>query len=579
MGLLPKLQETATSRQTINTFLGYNHNREIRDGEWWDMENLTGERYPLLSTREARREVAALTSPQGIITKDAMAWVDGTKLVYNNYEIDMELSTAEAMCPKQLISMGAYLLIWPDKKWLNTQKLSEYGSMEHKVESSGEVTVTLCKKDGTEYGGYTVGGEAPVGPENGELWMDTSSDTPALKEFSSDSGMWTTIPTTYLKITSAGIGVGFEQYDGVTVSGFTDEREGLNGSYVIYASDTNSLVVVGVLENTSITETGTVTVARSVPDMDFVTECDNRIWGCKYGVVDGKPVNEIYASKLGDFKNWNCYMGLSSDSYAASRGSDGIFTGAITYQGHPLFFKENCIEKVYPSSSGAHQIVTTECRGVQKGCWRSLKIVGETVYYKSRSDICAYTGSLPRSVSAALGEEAYADARAGALGDKYYISMQASDGTWHLFVYDTARGLWHREDGTKAMCFTVCDGVLHWIDENSKKLIASGTGEAEDIAWYAESGEIGFAYPGNKYLSRFLFRAELEKDASVEMFVSYDGGPWTPKGSERRQGLRSFVLPVAPRRCDNMKIKLAGKGGMTLYSVSKIFEKGSDVMW
>lgn len=579
MGLLPKLQETATSRQTINTFLGYNHNREIRDGEWWDMENLTGEQYPLLSTRKARREVAALTRPQGIITKDAMAWVDGTKLVYNDYEIDMELSTSKAMCPKQLVSMGAYLLIWPDKKWLNTQKLSEYGSMEHKVKSAGEVTVTLCKKDGTEYGGYTVGGEAPGEPENGELWMDTSSDTPALKEFSSESGMWTTIPTTYLKIACAGIGVGFAQYDGVTVSGFTDEREGLNGSYVIYAADTNYIVVTGVLENTSITETGTVTVARSVPDMDFVTECDNRIWGCKYGVVDGKPVNEIYASKLGDFKNWNCYMGLSSDSYAASRGSDGIFTGAITYQGHPLFFKEDCIEKVYPSSSGAHQIVTTECRGVQKGCWRSLQIVGETVYYKSRSDICAYTGSVPRSVSAALGEESYADARAGALGDKYYISMKDVDGKWHLFVYDTMRGLWHREDGTKAMFFAVCDGVLHWIDEDSGKLIASGTGDVEDIAWFAESGEIGFAYPGNKYLSRFLFRAELAEGASVEMFISYDGGPWTPKGRENRQGLRSFVLPVAPRRCDHMKIKLAGQGGMTMYSVSKIFEKGSDVMW
>ena len=76
MGLLPKLQETSTSRQTVNTFFGYNHNREIRDGEWWDMENLTGERYPLLSTRKARREVAALNSPQGIITKDAIARVE-----------------------------------------------------------------------------------------------------------------------------------------------------------------------------------------------------------------------------------------------------------------------------------------------------------------------------------------------------------------------------------------------------------------------------------------------------------------------------------------------------------------------
>ena len=579
MALLPKLQETATSRQVTDVFLGYNHNREIRDGEWWHMENMTGDLYPLLSVRKMRREVEQLHNPQGIITKDAMAWVDGTKLHYNDYEIDMELSTAEAMCPKQLISMGAYLLIWPDKKWLNTQMLSEHGSMEHEVTTSGDVTVTLCRKDGTEYGGYTVGGEAPEEPGNGALWMDTSGETPYLKEFSADSGMWNTIATTYLKISGGGIGTGFEKYDGVTVSGFTAEREKLNGSYVIYAADTNYIVVVGILENASMTETNSVTVSRSVPDMDYVTECDNRIWGCKYGVVDGKPVNEIYASKLGDFKNWNCYMGLSTDSYAVSRGSDGIFTGAITYQGHPLFFKEDCIEKVYPSSTGAHQVVTSECRGVQKGCWRSLQIVNETVYYKSRTDVCAYTGSLPRSVSAALGETVYEDARAGALGDKYCVSMKDREGTWHLFIYDTVRGMWHREDATKAMFFTTCDGVLYWIDEDRKALVEAGTGEEEKIAWAAESGEIGFAYPENKYLSRFVFRAELAKGAKMQLWISYDGGPWMMKGESNKEGLRSFVLPVAPRRCDHLRYRVQGCGGFTLYSVAKIIERGSDVMW
>ena len=66
-------------------------------------------------------------------------------------------------------------------------------------------------------------------------------------------------------------------------------------------------------------------------------ECGNRLWGCKYGLVDGETVNEIYASKLGDFKNWNCFAGLSTDSYAAARGSDGPFTGAADYLGQPRF--------------------------------------------------------------------------------------------------------------------------------------------------------------------------------------------------------------------------------------------------
>ena len=56
-------------------------------------------------------------------------------------------------------------------------------------------------------------------------------------------------------------------------------------------------------------------------------------------MTDGKAVNEIYASKLGDFKNWNCYAGRSTDSYVATRGSDGPFTGAADYLGSPLFFR------------------------------------------------------------------------------------------------------------------------------------------------------------------------------------------------------------------------------------------------
>ena len=142
----------------------------------------------------------------------------------------------------------------------------------------------------------------------------------------------------------------------------------LNGTAVVWARDDDYIVVTGLLD-TTVNQTvaeGAVTVKRSVPDMDFVIESGNRLWGCKYGYVDGKTVNEIYASKLGDFKNWNCFMGISTDSYAASCGTDGQWTGAITHLGYPLFFKENCLHKVYGTFPSNFQIQTTTCRGVQK---------------------------------------------------------------------------------------------------------------------------------------------------------------------------------------------------------------------
>lgn len=109
----------------------------------------------------------------------------------------------------------------------------------------------------------------------------------------------------------------------------------------------------------------------------------------------------------GDFKNWNCYAGRSTDSYAATRGSDGPFTGAADYLGSPLFFKEDCVERVYPSAAGAHQIVTVRCPGVRKGSGRSLQTVEGVLYYHGCGGVYAFDGSMPQRVSQALGEDEY----------------------------------------------------------------------------------------------------------------------------------------------------------------------------
>lgn len=573
-----KLTVLDAGRQVQDVFAGINRNLRIGDNELHDTTNLTGEEYPVLSTRKKRGYGAKVEKPGGLITKDAIAVVDGSRVIYNGYEIDLGLADGE----KQLISMGAYLLIWPDKKWLNTQMLSEYGDMEHEVVTSSAVTATLCKQDGSPYEDIVISPTAPEKPADGDLWMDISGEKPGLNQYADDTGMWIGIATVYVKLEATGIGKGFKQWDGVSVSGLTGNLESLNGSHVLQAVEDDAITIIGIMTGTGYTEENAVTVARKVPDMDYVTECGNRIWGCKYGVVNGKPINEIYACKLGDFKNWNVFQGLSTDSYVASRGSDGVFTGAITLQGHPLFFKEDCIEKVYPSSTGAHQIVTTECRGVQRGCWRSLVIVEETVYYKSRVDVCAYGGSLPVSVSDALGETRYTDARAGAEGSLYYISMVDEKGVWHLMVYDTAKGMWHREDNTRAMMFTTCDGRLWWIDEDRKQLVcrvSDGLDAEQDFAWQAESGIIGFQQVGNKYVSRFTVRAELDKGANIYMEMQVDDGLWQRMITYARPGLKSFNIPVLPRRCDHLKLRFGGKGGCRIYSVSKYLREGSERNW
>lgn len=578
MPFFPKLRGNSPTKEFLDTFGGYDHNLKIGDGMWYDEENMTAEHFPLLATRHKRGVVQSFTKPLGIITKDTLAYVDGHDLYYNGDKIEGLVLSDDG--PKQMISMGAYLLIWPDKVWLNTVNMTEWGYMEQRNTTAAAVKVTLTQRDGTGYA--TIVTVAPDSPADGALWMDVSDDTPVLKKWSAQSGMWVSIPTTYLKIECANIGAGLSKGDGVSISGFTADLASLNGSFVVEAAEDGYIVVIGIVKGNEFTETGEVKVERTVPEMDYVCESGNRVWGCKYGFVNGKTVNEIYASKLGDFKNWNVFQGLSTDSYVASRGSDGQFTGAIAHLGYPLFFKENCLEKVYPSATGAHQIVTTECRGVQKGCWRSLQIVNETLYYKSREGVCAYTGALPVGVSSAFGDVKYRDARGGALGNRYFISMTSDDG-WSLFTYDTAKKLWHREDDTCAMFFTEKDGELYFIDEgdNTLRCVMGTDGEKEeDFEWSVESGVIGFEDSEHKYLSHFVFRAALAPGACLHLDILYDEDKsWTKRGTYNNCGLRSFVLPVMPRRCDHLRFRLRGKGEMKLYSIAKIKEKGSDAAW
>ena len=588
----PTLTEQATTRQMIDVFGGYNHNLRIGDGEFYDMKNLTSTHYPVLSPREARGLYASPNSAQGLIAKDTICYVDGEDFVMDGYRINMGLSTAVEDCPKTLVSMGAYVIILPDKKWINTKDTTKSGEIEASVTTAAPVRFTLCRVDGADYSAEYTQNTEPAEPANMALWVDTSTTPHTLKQYSESTGMWVSIGTTYIKIASAGIGAPFEKYDGVTISGLkgtvlhdnttgeaiddTSELAAIDGSFVIWDKSDGYIVVVGMLDVTR-TITDPVTVERKMPEMDFITESGNRLWGCRYGVAaNGEVVNEIYASKLGDFKNWNCFMGVSTDSYAASVGTDGQFTGAITHLGYPIFFKENCLHKVYGNFPANFQIQTTACRGVQRGSDKSLAIVNEVLYYKSTQAVCAYDGSLPTEISSALGEEQYSNAVAGGHGNRYYISMQDIEGEYHLFCFDAAKGMWHREDNTQVDAFCSARDVMYYInhEDGSIKTIAGGD---DSVEWMAETGIIGVTIPDQKYVSRILLRMALAMGSTVRVYAQYDSlGVWEAVCALTGTSMRSFTIPIRPKRCDHMRLRIEGEGEAKLFSITKTIEQGSD---
>ncbi len=512
---LPLINQVVSRRKLIGQFGGLDELDLINENEFSCMKNLSSCHYPAAGTRPARGKIQkTLQAPHGLYYKNGLVYVDGTKLVYKEKEI-ATVTDGE----KQIVGMGAYIVVWPDKVVYNTQT-----DVLIQVEQS-----------------WQQAGAATIGP--------------------------VIAGSTFIKITCAGIGTKFEKYDAIEISGCTVNTE-LNKTTVIQDRADDYIVIIGTVEK-SVTQASGLSVRRTAPDMDFLTESENRIWGCS------NKNHEIYACKLGDPTNWNAFEGISTDSYAATVGSDGDFTGAITHLGYVLFFKEDTIHKVYGSKPSNIQITTMPLRGVAKGCEKSLCIVNETLYYAARNNVCAYEGSMPYSISDMLKQK-YQEAAAGQYGNKYYVSLRtASD--WQLYVYDPALQMWHAEDDTQLQYAVYGEGKLYYVDQINQLRTIADPGEDERIEWYLESGDLMESDLNKKKIRKLQLMVELGENSFMEVLVKTEREKiWSRIQTIRPTEKRVYTIPLAPNRCSHYRYRLQGAGEFKLLGIGKVLQDGSN---
>ena len=595
----PKLQNLDKYREMTTVFGGYNHQISCSEGQFFDMKNMTSSFFPVLSPRQSRGIVKNLSNPSAILDKEDLWWIDNKTLYKNGEEKILNNVKLSTSSPKTLAKMGSYIIVMPDKIWIKTNSNGaelECGYMENRVAISAGTTIkmSICDANGNAIDWHDAEYYAQHTPTDGSYMMSINANgKPSLKVYSASTSIWMTVASTYTQISAPGIEIGFEKDDGIRiVSNYNgDSLDNIfinndgDGKYstntYIVDKKEDAITIPGIFKGskTSFTEMQ-LTVERIVPEMSYITECNNRLWGCS---TDG---HEIYCCKLGDVKNWNCFMGVATDSWAATIGSDGKFTGAITYLGYPMFFKEDSFIKIAVSATGGHQTKETRCRGVQKGSDRSLSILNEILYYKSPTCVCGYNGNLPYSISDDLGTENYYDAVAGSIGDKYYISMRDGNNEYSMFAFDVKNGIWIKEDNTNALAFCRHKNELYYIDSKDYKMKSiSGTlpfdvseKEAEGkFDWFVESGPIGYSSPDNKYLGRINLRITLEFGTNVDFYLQYDSqGEWEHKFNMSGKGTKTFSVPIIPKRCDHFRYKIKGIGGCKIHSVTKEIEEGSD---
>lgn len=601
------------TRNMLRVFGGLNETYSCTEAEYSAGINFSARNFPALSTRLPRRKLREEAGLNGMYHLNGLLTVCGRDLVYtpdDRDEMEVTLKDAVENGRKTLVGIGTKILIFPDKLAFDTagRKVSALGAVWSGKNAS--VEFAPCDAEGKVYEVSGCGPAEPDKPTDGQLFLRVEdpekpwSSESTLEVYSKASGNWSAVVLDYCRISAKGVGTDFAAEDTVTLTGSAAEQAGqwneLDGDRIVYDAGTDALRVKadpgGEWFYGRLTRTGAavrwvsldgsvsrefvsaevVELERRVPDMDYLTECDNRVWGCS------NKENVIYACKLGDPTNWFSYRGIAADSYAVTVGSDGAFTGAATCMGYALFFKENTLHKLYGSKPSDFQLSSLRCRGVAKGAARSLCVINETLYYLSPDGVMAWDGSIPTKVSTALDPARLRNVKSalgGALDGRYYLHLVRGSGeaqAVRLLVYDTERGLWQEEDvcsyemaGSGGQLY-LWDGKAIWAADADREENWQQAGGIEDgVSFELVSGNIGLDSPEELYLSRLTLRLEAEVKSRIDVAVSYDSGAWETLAQLTADGRRCFDVPLVPRRCGSLRFRLKGRGQLTLHSLTR----------
>lgn len=612
----PKLPYSLSRAQTETIqFKGLNYSNNYVDGALADSKNLSAKQYPYMSAREARQKMPGYEGVNALTAWEQLVSVRNNNLYFDNVLIG-ELVPGE----KQFAVINTKLVIFPDKKYVDLSsvvlssnegvtvaKISFVGdSMAYLEGAKSELTLNAgdtieisgCKNtaynktvkikyalrynlpDVTNYQLLVEGGAFAVGEET-DVTVTKLSENLKLQSLTAEmscSGCEFTENSIAIPLSNFSE-FPFNQGDCITISGcseaknnisavFTGQMTGLDYSG---GGDNRLLVLFGDNLFTEAKEIGTITLTRAVPDLDYICESENRIWGCS------NKDRTIYASALGDPTNFYNYEdGISTCSYAVAVGSEGDFTGCCKLGSSVLFFKNNTLCKMLGSYPAEYTMYSYKMEGVAPGCHKSMQVINETLIYVSEHGVCSYTGSSSSMLSSALEGKIFTDAVGGSDGLRYYLSAKENE-EHHLYTFDLKTGIWLREDNTRVVDFARIANKLYYLDSEGCVYLVDCGEPDKNIEWSAQFKPFYEMVSGRKKHSQLLLRTELPSSSWMKIEVRCDDGRWVEVGKMvgAESNTRPFVVPI--NRCDKFEVRLSGKGPFTLMNMLRKFSLGGVV--
>ena len=377
-----------------------------------------------------------------------------------------------------------------------------------------EDTGTLSVYNGDAYiatGAVSVYTTLPDASEDGSFVVlsDTQARRNYLYLYRTNKPLWTEFPTSYSKIFTDSSESDISEYFSVG-----DVIEVGEYGYVrVYTavsaqddSDGRGYIVTDGIEAIGAHGFGDFpfTITRKMPEnMTNIIECSNRLWATD---SEGR---EIYASKLGDPFNWYAFSGLASDSYAITVGSGGKFTGAVSYDGYPHFFKETSITKIY--GSYPFRVFSLDCPGVAAGNEKSVAVLNGVLIYKSINGFYAYDGGFPSLISESISDIS---------GSDYVVSASVCDEYGYYAaveneIYSFEKGFWHIHDAPDG-------GVLDMCNTGHGIIAAFSANDALEDGTYATGYLVMLSgTPPSGMGSKGAIRLECRFDVTLAYLTDY----------------------------------------------------------
>ena len=325
-------------------------------------------------------------------------------------------------------------------------------------------------------------------------------------------------------------------------------------------------------------EGSVISVRRAIPDLAFICEHQNRLWGVA-NAQDNVVYDEraqtlrhvtsrvIFASALGEPTRFYSFDGTATDSYQVAVGGEGDFTAICSYGGAVCCFKERKLHKVLGGYPAEFYLSSRDLAGVQSSSAKSLALLGGALYYKGVGGVYRFTGGAAECVSKKLGE--LPDVAVGGTdGRRYYLSTEAG-----LFVFDAQTNMWLREDDLRVTDFAFADGLLLLAGDTVYRV---GDATSADVAFSATLAPFSEHAFARKRYAKLSLEATLGAGAYLTVEAQADGGAWRTVGTLAAGTAGVRVMHLAPMRCGSLALRLRGKGDVTVSALRRRFEARSE---